>query len=84
MKNKKYLKAAEGLVDNKYPFYVCGALCHAITGGDVFGTCPEEVYAFQRMFEPTEYREKYWFGDLTEENQLARSLALLFMYEMGV
>lgn len=78
-KNKKYLKAAKFLVsiENTDPQGCCLAL------GKV--NHPSDKYWFELIFKPQHsHSDDYYFGPVhCDESKLARSLALLFMYEMG-
>ncbi len=55
---------------------------------DAIGTVMGSYYtnrriAFEMLFKPTEQDEwNAWYGTKTKNNQLARSLALLFLAEM--
>ena len=84
MKNKKYLEAAELFCENTSIDFACEAL----------NRVKKPVDNFQKMFRPSAEEHIYvgyngvflnvFFGETrNEENRLARSLALLFMYEMG-
>jgi hypothetical protein len=79
MKNKKYLKAAELLISNKEKYNLQTGCCFVLSCLDQWGS------NFHAIFKPENASiNDYYFGDeLNEENRLARSLALLFMYEMG-
>jgi hypothetical protein len=76
-KNLIYKKAAIRIVDNCDKF-----CCHALNYNRY------ELGEFTSIFNPQKFDmfngSDGWFGScLKPENQLARSLALLFMYEMG-
>jgi hypothetical protein len=78
MKNKKYLKAAKLMIRVKEKHdihYGCCVALDAVHQSDEY---------FHYIFQPKyESRRDAYFGDLNDENILARSLALLLMYEMG-
>jgi hypothetical protein len=79
MKNKKYLKAAKMLVYDKEKYNQDDGCCNVL---DWSGQCDSN---FHNIFKPegAQQRDAY-FGLIDDpENHLARSLALLFMYEMG-
>ena len=75
-KNKKYLQAAKLTLKkvDKHDYTGC---CIALAFVD-----KSDEY-FLDFFKPDLTIRGYWFGDLTKNNSLARSLALLLMYEMG-
>lgn len=90
MKRKKpvYLKAAELLVTyGDAPFYQHVGCCYVINSAA--NTFPLEhrlslSAKFEQLFRPEANGPAYWFGDCQDpEANLARSLALLLMYEMG-
>ncbi len=70
-----YRKAAEKIASGDELFACCAI--------NPVGTCANER-AFKRMFKPWNITGRApWFGfHWQEENQLARSLALLFMAEI--
>lgn len=84
MKNKKYLKAAE-LIAVKRTNFACWALAEV----------EQDEVEFKKLFGPKKDRYLYlidnpyfnggsWYGSVRKpKNRLARSLALLLMYEMG-
>jgi hypothetical protein len=75
-KNKKYLEAAELLVHNTREYEGC---CYFL------GRVNQDADNFNDIFKPDRsVVTDYYFGSvLSDESNLARSLALLFMYEMG-
>lgn len=78
MQNEKWLKAAELMVDETAPIGACYQIKVAFNNseGDY------QSLAHRRFYEV--YGEEVFFGDyLDSNNKVARSLALLFMYEMG-
>lgn len=71
-----YKKAAQLVADGKLPY-----ACWAITDVTMSSYGPYSI-KFAQYFRQEGYGA-YWFGNKEEpENQLARSLALLFMAEM--
>lgn len=79
-KREKYLDAAMKVSKKRI------GCCDALYKYDM-----EMQDSFDEIFEPSafinmKYNEglfnAWWFGDFTKENQLARSLALLFMAEL--
>jgi hypothetical protein len=78
-KNKKYLEAAELLIRNNEEHGLRTGCCFVLSYLD---QCASNFHA---IFKPEGARsDYYYFGPgWTEENILDRSLALLFMYEMG-
>lgn len=87
MKNEIYFKAAQLIAENKAR-YACRALWDVY-----YAVHPLDLerynyimdnYAFYFKPEKRDTKEE-WFGSIIkEENQLARSLSLLFMYEMKI
>lgn len=75
-KRDKYIKAAEYVCESKVdgqPEYACLAMIDAGFSNTV---------NFEKYFKPRKYTGA-WFGNRFDpENQLARSLALLFMAEL--
>lgn len=81
-KNKEYLRAAQMLYLSQNEGFnitryrgICGTLR------------VKEMQAVRELFEP-EGHGAYWWGEIlgnniNEENQTARTIALLLMYEMG-
>jgi hypothetical protein len=68
-----YLRAAKRL---ETADYACIAL--GVKGGGY-----KEKIKFTKLFKPENYNHYYpWFGEINPENQMARSLALLFMHEI--
>jgi hypothetical protein len=81
-KNKKYLEAAELLICSERVYGQTPGCCY------VLKKAKKRDYNFHTMFKPEDDRDAgysdYYFGPLhNDESNLARSLALLFMYEMG-
>jgi hypothetical protein len=78
-KNKKYLKAAKLLIRNKEIYGYTSGCCF------VLEMVKKDDYEFHAIFKPEYARTaNHYFGNVREdENILARSLALLLMYEMG-
>lgn len=78
MKNKKWLKASELMVNEDASVGACYQIKVAFNNseGDYRSPSHKKFYEI--------YGEGVYFGEHNDpENQLARSLALLFMYEMG-
>ena len=72
-KRDMYIRASEKIV-NRDNFVACAAIKRAGL----------KTHEFVKIFKPRNYKVgDKWFGCTTiEENQLARSLALLFMAEL--
>ena len=78
-----YKKAAEGIVNNKIRF-ACDSLTLEISRIQEIKDRNWELRDLFKIYFKPEPKWIYpnWFGAFTEENQLARSLALLFMSEI--
>jgi hypothetical protein len=81
-KNKKYLLAAQLIVDFelKYvPIIGCYVSCEALR------RVRQPAINYTKLFKPKDiHTEQLWFDHNENYNpQLARQLALLLMYEMG-
>lgn len=70
-----YKEASRRIAQKEYKF-ACDALAAADENCKLITT-----YLFKDYFEPDEHNGFWWTTEVTEENQLARSLALLFMAE---
>ena len=79
---KIYRMAAELVVDKTYPWGCCGAIDESF---HCWGEAWPHRDHFSNYFRPliSGRVPTYWFGDLTENHKLRRSLALLFMEQIA-
>lgn len=80
-KKEKYFRAAKE-ISNNTALSIHKALfcCVALNNSNLSS---HDFESFERLFKPDDVPSGgSWFGETTPKNQLARSLALLFMAEM--
>lgn len=83
MVNRRVYRESAKAIAEGTARYCCGALNEKAVEDDDYW---EATQTFKNMFSPynMELGQHYWWGfQTTEESQLARSLALLFMAEMA-